>query len=111
MTITTIKQNSYKDETAEERMKETKLKQGLVFTFTRKETKCSILPSETFTLVVVQVKACKLQVISIDNWNRFTDETFDGGDSCFSVISDDNEITAFKVADKMLVDINWNTKD
>jgi hypothetical protein len=108
MTITAIKQTSYKDKTAEERMKETKLKKGLVFTFTRENKE---LGTETFTLVVVNVKAGKLQVISINSWNRFTDETFNDGDSCFELIASDYEIINFKVANKMLVDINWNTKD
>ena len=110
MTITTIKQNSFQDKTAEERMKETKLEQGLVFTFTRNDIEHNSF-SETFTLVVVQVKADKLQVISIDNWNRFTDVLFNTGDSCFELIDADREITAFKVANEMIVDINWNTKD
>ena len=109
MTITDIKQNSYKDKTAEERMKETKLEQGLVFTFTRKYDK--VINTETFTLVVVRAKTGKLQVISIDSWNRFTDETFDGGDSCFLLISKREEIVDFKVANEMIVNIDWNTKD
>ena len=100
MTVTNIKDtNSVQTvKTPNERMKETTIKQGMVFKVHR--------GSEEFIIVIVQANMLKYQAICLTSWNRFTDEQHHADASVGDVMkADDNEYTYFEIINKIEITI------
>jgi hypothetical protein len=76
MTTTTIKhqEDIRVIKTPNQRMQETNIKQGMVFKVYRQQN--HPFPDESFIIAIVKTSADRLQAISIEKWNRFSDETY-----------------------------------
>lgn len=71
----------------EQQMKQTKLKQGMVFKFTRNFINEELKPV-TFTLAVIRttIGLHNLQLVSLDSFNRYSDSMYSSDHSIWQAI-------------------------
>jgi hypothetical protein len=60
--------------TPNQRMQEINIKQGMVFKVYRQQN--HPFPDESFVIVIAKTSDARLQAISIETWNRFSDKTY-----------------------------------
>lgn len=77
----------------EEQMKLTKLKQGMIFKFTRTNNKD--FRSDTFILVVAQITigVNNLQLLSLNSFNRYSDFMYSSTESIWQAIDGCSDYT------------------
>lgn len=98
MTETCISFLNKKEKSIEDQMKETKLKQGLVFSFSR--------DNDIFACVVVQTGPGRFQVIGLNTWNRYTENVLTPSNSVYDVVYDEDYIYSdFIIYSKLSIDL------
>lgn len=104
MTITYVSSLQVFEQPCIQEMKKIKLKKGLVFSFSVTNN----VDIFTHNVVVVQVRAGNLQLITINDWNRYSDNLFTAEQSVYESIKKGWRILDFTIYDKVSIDLACN---